>query len=79
MTTAPAPRRGGPRPGDSLIAGERLRAWRIERGLSQHEVAMLVGTTQGVISSWETARRSPIGLYAERLRAVLAGDLPFVS
>lgn len=39
--------------------GERLRRWREARGLSQAELASLVGVAQPTIVKWETDQRQP--------------------
>lgn len=39
--------------------GKRLKALRIERDMSQEEMAKLLGTTKQVISNYETGKRSP--------------------
>lgn len=58
--------------GDSALAGDALREWRRTHGLSQRQLAEMVGTSQGVISKWEHLDRRPIGLYAEALRRVMS-------
>lgn len=51
--------------------GENLRNLRMERGLSQEELARLLGTTKQVISRYENGQRSPkvtiVAAYAEKL------------
>lgn len=61
--------------------GENLRKIRIERGMSQEELADLLGTSKQVISRYETSQRSPkvstVAEYAEKLGvriATLTGD-----
>jgi transcriptional regulator with XRE-family HTH domain len=39
---------------------ERIKALRIERGLSQKELASLVGVTSGAVSNWEAGTRENI-------------------
>lgn len=39
--------------------GERLRNYRINRGLSQEQLAEILGTTKQVISRYENSQRSP--------------------
>ncbi len=39
--------------------GERLREERIERGLSQIELAVVIGVSKGIISLWENGLREP--------------------
>jgi transcriptional regulator with XRE-family HTH domain len=42
-----------------MRGGELIREARKRSGLSQRELAELLGTTQAVITRWETGRRSP--------------------
>ena len=61
--------------------GERLRAIRKEKGMSQDEFANLLGTSKQVLSRYETGQRIPkitqVQLYASRLNVsadYLMGD-----
>jgi len=65
--------------------GDNLRKIRNSRGMSQEELADLLGTSKQVISRYETAQRSPkvstVAEYAEKLGvsiSELTGD-PFAS
>lgn len=53
------------------VFGENLRKIRIQKGLSQDELAQLLGTSKQVISRYETNQRSPkvsvVADYAEKL------------
>ncbi|WP_129544709.1 helix-turn-helix domain-containing protein [Serratia sp. 1D1416] len=49
----------------SLIA-----AWRLFRGLSQHEVAERLGTTQSAVSQWEAVDSKPQKKTREKLAAL---------
>jgi putative transcriptional regulator len=51
--------------GDSL--GNRMKVARAERGLSQEQLAGLVGVTRQTISSIETGQYGPSALLAFRL------------
>jgi transcriptional regulator with XRE-family HTH domain len=42
-----------------MKGGELIREARKRAGLSQRDLAELLGTTQAVIARWETGRRSP--------------------
>ena len=42
-----------------MSGGTYIREARKRAGLSQRELAELIGTTQAVIARWETGRRSP--------------------
>lgn len=37
----------------------KLKVLRAERGLTQEDLAKMLGTTQVVVSSWETGRATP--------------------
>ena len=60
---------------DKKIFGSALKSYREEQGMSQHELATVLGTTKQVISRYETGQREPkIGLakeYAEKLNLPL--------
>ena len=51
--------------------GENLRRIRLDRGMSQDDFALLLGTSKQVISRYETGQRSPkvsiVAAYAEKL------------
>ena len=53
------------------VFGENLKQIRLERNLSQDELAILLGTSKQVISRYETGQRSPkvsvVAEYAEKL------------
>ena len=56
--------------------GENLRKIRIERGMSQEELATLLGTSKQVISRYETGQRSPkvtiVAEYADKLGVAIS-------
>jgi transcriptional regulator with XRE-family HTH domain len=63
---------------DSQAVGERARAWRMKRGLSQARVAQLAGLPQTSLSNYETGKRPFSLALALRLSAALditLGDL----
>jgi len=39
---------------------EKIRRLRTEKGLSQHELASLIGVTNGAVSNWEQGTRANI-------------------
>jgi transcriptional regulator with XRE-family HTH domain len=41
------------------VVGSRLRELRVRAGLSQSELATVLGRQQGTVSSWEAGRRAP--------------------
>lgn len=53
------------------VFGENLKRIRLERNMSQDDLAMLLGTSKQVISRYETGQRSPkvsiVAAYAEKL------------
>src|SRR5712691_8297531 len=53
--------------------GERLLAYRRERGLSQVAFARLLGVDPGTLARWERGLRVPTGWYARLAQAFLAG------
>lgn len=42
-----------------VIFGQRLRAWRRERGMTQRQLAALVGYDHSMVSRWESGTREP--------------------
>jgi transcriptional regulator with XRE-family HTH domain len=59
-----------------LRLGRELQAFRVRYGLTQDEVARVVGASgAAAISQWETGDRVPDGLRRERLRELLDGRL----
>jgi len=59
-----------PRP-DGRTIGERLRLRRQTLGLSWAEAARIIGVDPSTLSKWELGRRSPIGVYLERVNRFL--------
>lgn len=66
--------------------GDILRQLRLERGLSQDELAALLGTTKQVISRYETKKRVPrlsvVSDFAEKLGvplSALSGETPLMA
>jgi transcriptional regulator with XRE-family HTH domain len=51
--------------------GERLLAYRRERGVSQSTLARLLGVDPGTLSRWERGLRVPSGTYARRANRAL--------
>jgi transcriptional regulator with XRE-family HTH domain len=51
--------------------GERLLAYRRDRGLSQELMARRLGIDPGTLSRWERGLRTPAGRYARRAAAFL--------
>jgi DNA-binding XRE family transcriptional regulator len=53
----------------------KLAALRLEQGLSQSQLAILVGTVQPRLSLWESGKEEPSLRYAHRLAEVLRTSL----
>lgn len=51
--------------------GEKLRAARKAAGLSQVELAQIIGTTQKDISRWENGQREPLASTLKKLAQAL--------
>lgn len=45
--------------GDKVNIGERIRGYRLAAGLSQGELARLVGVTRAVVTAWESGKACP--------------------
>jgi transcriptional regulator with XRE-family HTH domain len=52
--------------------GEKIRKFRLEKGLRQKDLAIMLGVNELTIVNWELDRRKPAKRHAERLRE-LAG------
>lgn len=50
--------------------GERLRELRTKKGCSQRELAEMIGTSQNMVSAWETGRYKPGADYLNDLAAL---------
>ncbi len=57
-----------------MVVGELIREHRERAGLSQAEVALKVGKTDGAVSQWETGRALPRRDVAFKLDRVLGAD-----
>jgi DNA-binding XRE family transcriptional regulator len=55
--------------------GERIKKWRLERGLFQVDLAKRIGVSEMTIVNWEKGRTKPIKQNFERLEKFL-GDFP---
>ena len=51
--------------------GEMIKELRIEKGLTQPQLAALVGVSKGMISIWENNVNEPKASYIKRLAIVL--------
>jgi len=50
--------------------GETIKALRIENGLTQPQLAKMVGVSNGIISIWENNINEPKATYIKRLALV---------
>lgn len=57
-----------------MTIGERLRAWRVERGLSQKDAASLAGFTQGAWCQYENDEVLPRVQQAVAIAKLTEGD-----
>ena len=51
--------------------GETIKALRLEKGLTQPQLAALVGVSSGMISIWENNVNEPKASYVKKLSLVL--------
>ena len=51
--------------------GETIKSLRIEKGLTQPQLAKLVGVSKGMISIWENNINEPKASYVKALASVL--------
>ncbi len=51
--------------------GETIKALRIEKGLSQPQLARMVGVSNGMISIWENNINEPKASYIKKLAVAL--------
>ncbi|WP_346345161.1 helix-turn-helix transcriptional regulator [Mucilaginibacter sp. dw_454] len=62
-------------PADPQTLGDHLRKKRIESGMLQREVAMVIGVSEDTVTSWENNRANPQGRHHPKIFAFL-GYLP---
>jgi transcriptional regulator with XRE-family HTH domain len=51
--------------------GERIKKWRLERGLFQRNLAKLIGVDEMTIVNWEKGRTKPTKKNLEQLQKIL--------
>lgn len=56
-----------------MTTGEKLRAWRAKRGISQASAAALVGTTQRTWGQWESDGTTPEIDYCDAIEKLTSG------
>jgi DNA-binding transcriptional regulator YiaG len=54
---------------------ERIRAYRKKLGLTQDQFASLLGTSQKIISDWETGKQTPCGMSQKFLTLLVSKDI----
>ena len=63
-------------PSELNTLGDHLRKTRLDRGLSQSDVAKIIGVTTDTITGWELNRHEPTAKFAKAIIALL-GYFPF--
>lgn len=58
--------------------GDRIKKLRIEAGLTQPDLAKMVGVTNGVISFWENNVNEPKASYIRKLAEIFAVSSDFI-
>lgn len=58
--------------------GQRIRELRTEKELTQPQLAVLVGVSNGIISAWENNVNEPKATYIKKLAAVLGVTTDFL-
>jgi ribosome-binding protein aMBF1 (putative translation factor) len=51
--------------------GERIKKWRLERGLFQRDLAKIIGVSEMTIVNWEKRRTKPTEKNIEKLETIL--------
>lgn len=60
------------------VFAQRLRALRIEKNLTQQELADMIGTVKSTISQYETCKREPVLSILIKLAKALDVDIPYL-
>ncbi len=55
--------------------GEKIRKFRLEKGLRQKDLAILLGVNEMTIVNWELDRRKPARRHMERLKKLLEANI----
>lgn len=61
---------------DVPLNGKTIKALRERLGLTQTQMAERIGCAQGAIAMWENDNRTPRGLYARAVRALMRESPP---
>jgi DNA-binding transcriptional regulator YiaG len=57
-----------------LSPAARLKTWRLSRGLTQAQVAALLGVPKNTVSRWEQQARGLRGLYRRAVEELMSGE-----
>ena len=60
------------------MLGKRIKELRIEKGLTQPELAKLLGVSNGIISIWENDINEPKASYIKKLSEVFQVSADFL-
>jgi DNA-binding XRE family transcriptional regulator len=55
--------------------GERIKKWRLEKGLFQRDLAKLIGVDEMTIVNWEKGRTKPTKKNLDGIKAILEFEL----
>lgn len=80
LVVPPSLTQSGPDPAlaDPARIGARIRAARMERGLTQDQLAVAVGVSRSAVAQWETGRAGQITGNLTRIASVLAVNVEFL-
>jgi ribosome-binding protein aMBF1 (putative translation factor) len=56
--------------------GERIKKWRLERGLFRVDLAKRIGVSEMVIVNWEKEKTKPTRRNLEKIKAILGFEPP---
>ena len=61
---------------DEILTPEAIRSWRIEKGLTQRQLALILGVGEVTINRWESneSNQRPTGTSAIVLASLIAGQ-----
>ena len=61
------------------VAAEKLRAWRLELGISQVRAAELIGVSAAAVCDWEKGKKIPRLAQAEKVARATSGAVPMLD
>jgi transcriptional regulator with XRE-family HTH domain len=68
----------GAAPDPAALVGSRIRAARLARGMTQQDLATLVGVTRSAVAQWETERAGQLRGHLARISAALGVPVQFL-